>query len=49
MTGKTGRVEDQWCFPVKELTKEQIMEVAARCVEIAIRIVFENFIYSELE
>ena len=48
MTGKTGRVEDQWTFKTKveELTKEQKMEIVARSVEIAIRVVFENFTYN---
>ena len=32
MTGKTGKVEEQWCFKAKELSKEQVLEVAARCV-----------------
>ena len=46
MSGKSGKVEDQWVFKVKEITREQEMEIIGRCTEIAIRIVFENFIYN---
>ena len=46
MTGKKGKVEDQWTFKTKTVTREQLMEIAGRCLEIAIRTVFENFIYN---
>ena len=46
MSGKGGKVEDQWVFKVKEVTREQEMEIIGRCTEIAIRIVFENFTYN---
>ena len=46
MSGRQADMEEQWCFKVKELTREQMMEVVARCLEIAIRVVFENFTYN---
>ena len=46
MSGKNGRLEDQWVFKVKEITREQEMEIIGRCAEIAIRIVFGNFTYN---
>ena len=46
MSGKSGSIEEQWCFKTKELTKEQKLEVVARCTEIAVRIIFENFTYN---
>ena len=46
MSGRQADIEEQWCFKVKELTREQMMEVVARCLEIAIRVVFENFTYN---
>ena len=46
MVGKDGDVEDQWIFKTKEVSKEQLMEIVARCTEIAIRIIFENFMYN---
>ena len=46
MSGKNGKVEDQWVFKSKEITREQEMEIVGRCCEIAIRIVFENFTYN---
>ena len=46
MSGKNGKVEDQWVFKVKEVTREQLMEIVGRCVEIAVRVVFEHFTYN---
>ena len=46
MTGKRGRIEDQWVFKCKEVSREQMMEIVGRCAEIAIRVVFENFTYN---
>ena len=46
MSGKSGTIEEQWCFKVKELTRDQMMEVVARCTEIAVRTIFENFSYN---
>ena len=46
MVGKDGDVEDQWIFKTKEVSEEQLMEIVARCTEIAIRIIFENFMYN---
>ena len=46
MVGKKGKVEEQWCFKVKEVNREQLLEIIGRCVEIAIRVVFENFTYN---
>ena len=46
MSGKSGKIEEQWCFKTKELTEEQMMEVVARCLEIAVRTIFENFTYN---
>ena len=37
--------EGQWVFPQKELTDNEKREIIGRCVEIATRIVFENFCY----
>ena len=50
MTGAMGsKIDDdpegQWAFPEKDLTEEEEREVIARCIEIAVRIVFENFCY----
>ena len=50
MTGAMGtKLEDdpelQWIFPEKELTLNEEREIIARCVEIAVRVVFENFCY----
>ena len=50
MTGAMGsKIDDdpegQWVFPERELTEEEEREVIARCTEIAVRIVFENFCY----
>ena len=46
MIGKKGRVEDQWVFKCKEVTEDQLLEIVGRCLEIAIRTVFENFTYN---
>ena len=46
MSGKRGEVEDQWAFKVKEVNREQYMEIIGRCAEIAVRTVFENFTYN---
>ena len=43
MSVKDCSIEDQWVFKTKE---DQLQEVVGRCVEIAIKIVFENFMYS---
>ena len=45
MMGKEEELEKQWAFKNKEVTEEQKREIVARVVEIAIRIVFENFCY----
>ena len=45
MSGKGGDVEEQWVFKNKELKEEQKREIVGRCIEIAIRVVFENFMY----
>ena len=50
MTGSMGtKLEDdpegQWVFPTRELTESEKREIVARCVEIATRVVFENFCY----
>ena len=50
MTGSMGTKldddpEGQWIFPNRELTKEEIREIVARCAEIGTRIIFENFCY----
>ena len=37
MQDKETDIEEQWVFKVKELTDDQLLEVAARCTEIAIR------------
>ena len=46
MQGKEDDVEEQWVHKVKELSREQLMEVVGRCAEIAVRIIFENFTYN---
>ena len=46
MSGKSGRVEDQWSFRIKEVSREQLMEIVGRCAEIAVRIVFKNISYN---
>ena len=46
MSGKRGEVEEQWAFKVKEVNREQYMEIIGRCAEIAVRTVFENFTYN---
>ena len=45
MMGKKEDLEKQWALKTKEITEEQQIEIIARVVEIAIRIVFENFCY----
>ena len=45
MSGKGGDVEEQWVFKNKEINEEQKREIVGRCIEIAIRVVFENFMY----
>ena len=45
MMGKQEELEKQWVFKTREITEEQEKELIARVVEIAIRIVFENFCY----
>ena len=45
MSGKGGNVEEQWVFKKKEVTEEQKREILGRCLEFAIRVVFENFMY----
>ena len=46
MQGKEDDVEEQWVHKVKELSRDQLMEVAGRCAEIAVRVIFENFTYN---
>ena len=46
MTGKRGKIEDQWVFKCEEVTRDQLMEIVGRCAEIAIHVVFENFTYN---
>ena len=46
MISKEGDIEEQWCFKCKELSEEQMKEVVARCVEISVRVVFQNFIHN---
>ena len=46
MQGKEDKIEEQWVYKVKELTRPQLMEVVGRCAEIAVRTVFENFTYN---
>ena len=46
MQSKGGDVEEQWSFKCKELSEDQLKEVVARCVEISVRVVFENFMYN---
>ena len=36
--------EGQWIFPSKELTDDEKLEIVARCVEIATRIVLRIFV-----
>ena len=43
MMGKMEDLEKQWPIKTKEITEEQKLEMIGRVVEIAIRIVFENF------
>ena len=45
MMGKEEEIEKQWAFKSKRISEEQKKEIVARVVEIAIRIVFENFCY----
>ena len=45
MMGKQEDLEKQWVFKTKDVTEEQKLEIIGRVVEIAIRIVFENFCY----
>ena len=50
MTGTMGtKLEDdpegQWVFPERELTEKEKREIVGRCVEIGVRIIFENFCY----
>ena len=42
MIGKRERMEDQWV----KVSKEKLLEIVGRCLEIAIRTVFENFPYN---
>ena len=46
MQSKDDKVEEQWVYKTKELTKKQIAEVVGRCAEIAVRTAFENFTYN---
>ena len=50
MTGAMGtKMEDdpesQWVFPEKELSEEEKKEIVARCIEIGVCLIFENFCY----
>ena len=50
MTGRMGSKlddspEEHWIFPTVELTEVEKREVVARCVEIGMRMIFENFCY----
>ena len=44
MQGKKD-MEEQWVFKCKEVTRDQLMEIVGRCLEISMRTVFENFSY----
>ena len=44
MQGKKD-LEEQWVFKCREVDKDQLMEIVGRCLEIAMRTVFENFSY----
>ena len=46
MSGKSGRIEDQCVFKCREVSREQLMEIVGRCVEIAMCVVFKNFTYN---
>ena len=37
--------EGQWIFPERELTDKEKKEIIARCIEIAVRVIVENFCY----
>ena len=43
---KKGKVEDQWVFKTKEVTRTQLLEIVGRCLEIALRFIFGNFTYN---
>ena len=45
MMGRQEDLEKQWVYKTKTITEEQEREIVARVVEIAIRVVFENFCY----
>ena len=52
MTGKAvndrseeGDGEHQWVYPAREPTEKQKRMIVARCCEIGVRTVFENFTY----
>jgi hypothetical protein len=45
LNSKKGNVEMQWSFPRTQPTEQQIREIQARCAEIGVRFLFENFSY----
>ena len=45
LNSKNGNIEIQWQFPRTEPTPIQIREIQARCAEIGVRFLFENFSY----
>ena len=51
MTGTMGskisndNAEEHWIFPCKDYSEEEKREIIARCVEIGVRLIFENFSY----
>ena len=44
MQGRS-ELDEQWILKCKDVTRDQRMEIVGRCLEIAMRVVFENFSY----
>ena len=43
---KGGEPEEQWSWPRREPTKQEKIELVGRMIEIGIRVLFENLVYS---
>ena len=46
MKRRKGSLDKQWVFKTQEVGEEEKREIAGRCAEIAVRVVFENFAYN---
>ena len=45
LNSKKGEITEQWNFPKKEPTENQLREMQSRIAEIGVRFLFENFVY----